>query len=155
MKTQDAALNVGKAAEVKRKTYPHHPLPLWLINQVSVMPVGFAAIAQTTLLSLDTIDLIQTSCALNTLFASPSSTMNPDDVSGLKQLAKETNFRCNDLLLHRKLNRAEEILVLGLSSHCRYLAKNMTLRLGTPIVGLGISMLLSKLSCTFLAREYG
>ena len=155
MKAKRPALPVDKAADLGRRTYPHHPIPIWLMDRISAMPVGFAAIAQTTFLSLDTMDLIQTSCALNASFASQSLNMNRDDIPRLKQLAKETNFRCNDLLLQRKLNRVEEILVLGLSSHCQYIAQDMALRFRTPKVGLGVSMLLFKLSCTFLAREPG
>ena len=42
----------------------------------------------------------------------------------------------------------------SLSSHRQYNAKDIAPQFSTPNIGLELSALLSRLSCTFLAREY-
>ena len=155
MKKHDAAL-VGKGTIKSRiRHYPRWPLPHWLTDQVSRMPAGFAAIVESTLLGLDTIELIQKSQALSSQFASSQvCRVGQADISILIELSKEVNFLCDDLLLHRKLHRIEELLILGFSFHCRYIIKDMNARLAIPSTGLGVSMLLSSLSSIFLAREF-
>ncbi|KAL8826046.1 MAG: hypothetical protein Q9170_007559 [Blastenia crenularia] len=133
---------------------PHLLSPSWLMDQVSTLPAGFIAMSQTGSLSADTFELVQRSCLLDALYFAQLSTPNPDDTLTPAQLAKEINFHCNDLLLCRsKLTRVEEILVLANASHCQQIAKDSALRFSTSTIGLGISPLLSRLSCVFLGRD--
>lgn len=154
MKKRETALSMDDTTILGARLYPHHPLPSWLREQVATMPVGFAAIAQTTLLSLGTIDLIQRSCALKRSLASQPLSLDRNDIFELMELLKEINHRCNNLLLHRNLNRVEEILALSLLAHFQYSAKDLALRFSIPAIGLGMSTLLFRVSCTLLARDY-
>ena len=155
MKKHEKALVADNALLPGRRAYPYHPFPPWLVGQINIMPRGFAAAAQTTLLSLDTIALIQSSCKINTMFEAWLLRVDRDNALTLVELTKEAIFRCNDLLQQRKLNRVEELLVLGLSAYCQYIAKDTALRSSNRATGLGIAVLLTRISCTFLARSYG
>ena len=120
-----------------------------------VMPSGFSRIVPAMPLTPKLIHLIQKSNLLNGLFTYQPILLDHDARHMLIQLAKEVNFRCNDILLRRDVDHLEKVLVLGLSSHCHYIAKDMARRFSTPRMGLGISILLSRMACMSLARVYG
>ena len=119
------------------------------------MSSGFSTIVQEVTLAPGTIDLIQKSSVLNGLFASQARAQDHDAGHNLMRLAKEVNFRCNDILLRRHARCLEKVIVLGLSCHCHYIANRMTQRFNTPRMGLGVSILLPRMACMSLARDYG
>ncbi|KAL8789932.1 MAG: hypothetical protein Q9195_006593 [Heterodermia aff. obscurata] len=124
-------------------------------NYQVVMPSGFSTIIQVAPLTPKLINLIQKSSVLNDLFASQAMPQDHDVRHKLIQLAKEVNYHCSDILLCQNVDRFQNVLVLGLSCHCYYIAKEMTHRFSAPRMGLGISILLQKMACMSLARDYG
>ena len=154
MNKQGTTPSLDKVAGSRQSTCTYPQFPFWLVEGVIKMPDGFAAIVHLAIHGQDTVDFIRSSCKLNACFSHHVSKINSNDTTELQELVKETNFRCTDIQLHRNLPTIEKLLVLGLASHCHYVARAMVLRFNASPLGLGISILLSKLSSTFLAREY-
>lgn len=152
MREQEKA-NVGDGiAEMRDVEHFPHPYPVWLLHRINALPEGFAALALAEHLSLNTVDLVEKASLLDKSFTSAIASKKGQDYGKLTSLAKEVIFRCNDQLVRRHSNHVDKIVVLSVSSFCRFIAVEMVMKLHMRPVGLGISILLFRLSCTHLAR---
>ena len=92
---------------------------------------------------------------LNALYESQSIPQDHIGRHRLTQLAKELNFNCNDIRFCGEVDCLKKVLVLGLPCHYHYISSDVTQRFSIPRMGLGISILLSRMACVSLARVYG